>query len=252
MRLAQGRDHSPLGGPTVALVGSTADGKHILQGRMSLILERARRRPDTCCRSRTTPRSGRARAARPAAARSDGRAARAGRQPAGRRRDPGERPALGAAEQAGFKKVMLQESQFLCARLETLAAQYRDVITGHWPMSDIFSSNLLQNLADRLREQRGIEATVLGLPQWLHGDSYSLVELLDRLIARRSAAHRIKAIDLETVAGGAGSIWTLCGTAPSCRPPSGRFPVGGSRRSRLGAACPCATLSSGTRPTCGA
>src|SRR4029453_4994150 len=38
-RLAQGRYDSALGGPTVPFVGSTTDGKHTLQGRMSLMLD---------------------------------------------------------------------------------------------------------------------------------------------------------------------------------------------------------------------
>lgn len=202
-RLAQGRYDSPLGGPTVALVGSTADGKHILQGRMSLILEAGETATGYVLSFEDDTEELAALGLRDRLLREATEGLRA---PVGNLRAAAEilvsDPALGAAEQAGFKKVLLQESQFLCARLETLAAQYRDVITGHWPMSDIFSSNLLQNLADRLREQRGIEATVLGLPQWLHGDSYSLVELLDRLIVRVSATFNTKTVDLETTAGG--------------------------------------------------
>ena len=85
----------------------------------------------------------------------------------------GANPSMDANQQSQFKQVILSESRFLASRLERLSAHYRDIITGHWPMSDIYSGNLLQNLADRLREQHGIEATIIGLPHWLHGDSYS-------------------------------------------------------------------------------
>ncbi|HYN38531.1 MAG TPA: exonuclease domain-containing protein, partial [Rhodospirillales bacterium] len=201
-RLAQGRYDSPLGGPTVAFVGSTVDGKHTLQGRMSLILAAHSTATGYVLSFEDDTEELAALGLRDRLLRESTEGLRA---PVGNLRAAAEilvgDPGLGKAEQDGFKKVLLQESKFLCDRLEVLSAQYRDVITGHWPMSEIYSSNLLQNLTDRLREQRGIEATIIGLPQWLHGDSYSLVELLDRLIARLSAHFQTTAFDLETVPG---------------------------------------------------
>jgi DNA polymerase III subunit epsilon len=201
-RLAQGRYEGPMGGPTVTFVGSTTDGKHTLEGRLSLMLD-ASRSPTGYVLSfdddtdELAALGLRDRLLREA---TDGL-----RAPVANLRAAAEILAGPARpdpeEEAGFKTVLLQESQFLCARLETLAAHYRDVITGHWPMSDIYSSNLFQNLADRLREQRGILASTVGLPQWLHGDSYSLVELLDRLIVRVCDLLDVRQVQLEAVAG---------------------------------------------------
>lgn len=199
-RLTQGRLDSPLGGPTVSFVGTTSDGRHTLQGRVSLILEGEQAASGYVLSFENKTAELAALGLRDRLLRESTEGLRA---PMGNLRAAAEilvgDSDLGAAEQESFKKVLLQESQFLCGRLEKLSAQYRDVITGHWPMSDIYSGNLLQNLADRLREQHGIEATIIGLPHWLHGDSYSLIELLGRLIVLLSERFAVTVFDLETV-----------------------------------------------------
>ena len=200
-RLAQGRYEGPVGGPTVPFVGSTTDGKHTLEGRISLMLDASRSFTGYVLSFDDDTDELAALGLRDRLLREATEGLRA---PVANLRAAAE--ILGSArpdreEEAGFKKVLLQESQLLCTRLETLSAQYREVITGHWPMSDIYSSNLFQNLADRLREQRGILAGIVGIPQWLHGDSYSLVELLDRLIVRVCDHLDVRQVQLEAVAG---------------------------------------------------
>ena len=202
-RLARERPNGPSAGRTVPFVGSTTDGKHTFEGRMSFMLLDAGETPTGYVLSfedytdELATLALRDRLLREA---TEGL-----RAPVGNLRAAIEilvgTVNLSAEEQAGFKRVLLQESQFLCARLERLAAQYRDVITGHWPMSDIYSSNLFQTVTDRLREQRGIVATIIGIPQWLHGDSYSLIELLGRVIARLSGYAETTSFDLEAVSG---------------------------------------------------
>jgi DNA polymerase-3 subunit epsilon len=202
-RLARERRNGPSAGRTVPFVGSTTDGKHTFEGRMSLMLLDAGETPTGYVLSfedHTDELATLALRDRLLREATEGL-----RAPVGNLRAAVEilvgAVDLSAEEQAGFKRVLLQESQFLCARLERLAAQYRDVITGHWPMSDIYSSNLFQTVADRLREQRGIVATIIGIPQWLHGDSYSLIELLGRVIARLSGYAETTSFDLEAVSG---------------------------------------------------
>lgn len=104
-------------------------------------------------------------------------------------------------EQNNFKTVVLQESCQLSSRLEQLAARYRDLIVDHWPMADIYSPNLFHTLDRRMREQRDIRVSIVGLPVWLRGDSYSLLELLDRLIVRVSRYVGQSAFEVEAVAG---------------------------------------------------
>ncbi|MBK8175622.1 MAG: exonuclease [Rhodospirillales bacterium] len=201
-RLTQGRIDDPHSGPTVTFVGSTTDGKHTLEGRMSLVLDNGGAVSGYVLSFEDSTERLAALGLRDRLLREATEGLRA---PIANLRAAAEilvaDPRLSMREQADFKKVLLQESQFVCTRLETLAAQYRGVVTIHWPTSDIYSSNLLQHLADRMREQHGIAATVIGLPQWLHGDSYSLVELLDRLISRVSEFQATKEFDLEAVKG---------------------------------------------------
>ena len=110
-------------------------------------------------------------------------------------------PDMPKDDQAAFKQVMLKEGSYLADRLETLSAQYRDVITGHWPMTDIYSSNLFNNLSHRLKDRSQIDTVMIGIPLWVHGDSYTLVELLDQMIHKLSAHTGAKSFDLEAVSG---------------------------------------------------
>lgn len=113
----------------------------------------------------------------------------------------GGNPAMDAAQQSQFKQVILSESRFLADRLERLAAHYRDIITGHWPMSDIYSGNLFNHVSRRLKEQREVDTVMTGLPQWLHGDSYTLVELLTRVILKAGDLTGASSFDVEAVRG---------------------------------------------------
>ncbi len=74
--------------------------------------------------------------------------------------------------------------------LERLDAVLLDVLSGAWPMSAVFSNTLFHCVAQRNAEQRNLTFSVEGDPVWLHCDSASITDLLDRL------ANRI-AVDFE-------------------------------------------------------
>jgi len=88
--------------------------------------------------------------------------------------DPPDEPVL----QQKFQQVVRDESHILSVAMEEISAEFREIITGHWPMTDIYSANLLNAAVRRLREDKGIEAIMTGVPHWLYGDSYTLLELL--------------------------------------------------------------------------
>lgn len=75
---------------------------------------------------------------------------------------------------------------------------YHAMLAGWWPMADINSTELLSFVASRLGE--GLNATVVGLPVWLHGDSHSLVMAVESLIWR--TADRSGATQFDLSAGG--------------------------------------------------
>lgn len=113
-------------------------------------------------------------------------------------------------ERQRFIEVLHSESQALSERLDTLAAQFRTVITGHWPMADLPSSVLLTMVVQRLEDEPRLTAQIADLPAWLHCDSYSLAVLIERLVRetadtsgadnfdlRATAAERRTYIDIE-------------------------------------------------------
>ncbi len=199
-RITQGRHETE--GIVVPFVGSTPDGRFTLEGRLSLILD-ADDLPsgyvlsfddktdelamlglrDKLTREATEGLRGTAANLRAAA-----EILTSGQD-------------LAPDEAANFGQVVMRESEHLCQRLEELSAEYRNVITGHWPMNDIYSTTLFQTVSDRLREQHNIETTITGIPLWLHADSYTLAAFLVRLIVRVAETTDCRQFDLEAAVG---------------------------------------------------
>jgi DNA polymerase III subunit epsilon len=201
-RLTEGRYQSDDEGSMVTFVGATIDGRHTLDGRISLILDVDASANGYVLSFEDNTEELAALGLRDRLLRDATEGVRA---PVANLRAAAEifcsQVDLDPGEAAEFKGVLLNESKFLSDRLEMLSAQYREIITGHWPMSDIYSSNLFNNIAGRLKEQRSIEAMITGIPQWFHGDSYTLVQLLDKLILKVTDFTGARAIDLEAVGG---------------------------------------------------
>ncbi len=201
-RLAEGRHTEHPDGLMAAFVGATPDGRYILEARMSLVLDPAGTASgyvltfddDTDDLAALGLRDRLLREA------TEGLRAPVANLTAAAE-ILGANPTLDAAQQTQFKQVMLSESRHLAGRLEQLSAQYRDIVTDHWPMSDIYSGNLFNHVARRLKEQRDVATVMTGLPQWLHGDSYTLVELLTRIILRVCGLSSANSFDLEAVKG---------------------------------------------------
>lgn len=82
------------------------------------------------------------------------------------------------------------EVQAITDEVERLDTILLDVLAGAWPMSAVFSPTLFHCIAERNSEERGLTFAIEGDPVWLHCDSASVTDLLDRL------ANRI-AVDFE-------------------------------------------------------
>ncbi len=83
-----------------------------------------------------------------------------------------------------FARILAERVDELCRMVEDNAAAYSALLEGHWPLADIWSANLLDGVVRRLRDRDAVDAVMVGLPCWLHGDNTLLVELLDHLIGR--------------------------------------------------------------------
>ncbi|MCP1609830.1 DNA polymerase-3 subunit epsilon [Azospirillum lipoferum] len=116
-------------------------------------------------------------------------------------------PDLGPGDRAAFESAMLDSCDSLSQRLERVTTAYRNVVTGSWPMSDIHSNNLITLVAHRMGAESATTVTLTGLPQWVHGDSHSLVLLFAYLIRRVQALTGATAFDLEAAGPQDGDRW---------------------------------------------
>ncbi|MBY6260641.1 PAS domain-containing protein [Azospirillum sp. 412522] len=116
-------------------------------------------------------------------------------------------PDLGPGDRAAFESAMLESCDSLSQRLERVTNAYRNVVTGSWPMSDIHSNNLINLVAHRVGAESATTVTLTGLPQWVHGDSHGLVLLFAYLIGRVQALTGATAFDLEAAGPKDGDRW---------------------------------------------
>ncbi|KAA0686513.1 3'-5' exonuclease [Azospirillum brasilense] len=110
-------------------------------------------------------------------------------------------PELGPEERAAFQAALMESSNTLSERLARVTNEYRSVVTGSWPMSDIHSTNLINLIRHRVGPEAQYGVTLTGLPQWVHGDSYSLVILFGYLIEYVYALTGVPAYDLSVETG---------------------------------------------------
>jgi len=105
-------------------------------------------------------------------------------------------PDIAPPDRERFEKVLLEESMALSARVEALAAGYRDLGGAQWFMTEIHSSDLLASLRRRLAGRPLSPAiTPVGLPAWLYGESLSLLVLLEHLVRRLQEHLAVDALD---------------------------------------------------------
>ncbi|MCW2235991.1 3'-5' exonuclease [Azospirillum canadense] len=205
LRVREGRHVNHEHGTTAQFVGATTDGRILLAGRMSAILQEAPEGSDeppaitgyvitlsdaTSDLAALGQRDALLREA------TDGFCA-----PIANLRAVLETledtPELGPEERAAFQAALMESSNTLSERLAHVTAEYRTVVTGSWPMSDIHSNNLINLIRHRVGADAQYGVTLTGLPQWVHGDSYSLVILFGYLIEYVHALTAVTAYDLS-------------------------------------------------------
>jgi len=204
VRIREGRHLTHAHGTAAQFVGSTADGRILLEGRMSVILQEGEGEdaPPVITGYVITladvTRELAALGQRDALLRE---ATEGFRSPIANLRAAletlSDTPDLDAEDRKAFERVMLESCNTLSERLEQVTADYRSVMAGSWPMSDIHSNNLLNLVHHRVREDDGYTATLTGLPQWVHCDSYSVVIMIDHLIRRIHELTGVAAFDLS-------------------------------------------------------
>lgn len=209
LRVREGRHVDHEHGTTAQFIGSTTDGRILLEGRMSAVLQETEDtgdEPPTITGYVVTlsdaTRELAALGQRDALLRE---ATEGFRAPIANLRAAVEtlydNPDLGPGDRAAFESAMMESTGALSQRLERVTTAYRDVVTGSWPMSDIHSNNLINLVRHRVGGEAATVVTLTGLPQWVHGDSYTLVVLFGHLIGSVHALTGATAFDLAAEAG---------------------------------------------------
>jgi DNA polymerase-3 subunit epsilon len=109
-------------------------------------------------------------------------------------------PDMAAEDRARFEAVILEECGQITETLDRLGQEIRGHILGRWPMADIYVTDLVRCLEAPL-EAAGIRATLVGLPLWLHGDSLSLLQVLESLLVRIAESQGVRDFDIEPMLG---------------------------------------------------
>ncbi|WP_037456340.1 3'-5' exonuclease [Skermanella stibiiresistens] len=203
LRVKAGRHLSHPMGVTAEFVAATTDGRYLLEGRMSLILQD----DDVITGYVVTFDDVTAELAVLGKRDAVLRAATEGFRPPvanllAAAETLSDNPDLDAASRRAFEQVILDECAALSRRLESVTDDYRSIITGAWPMSDVHTGNLINLVIARTTAAGGPTITLTGLPLWLHGDSYSLVVLLDHLVRRLGEVTGVGDFDLAAETDG--------------------------------------------------
>jgi DNA polymerase-3 subunit epsilon len=106
-------------------------------------------------------------------------------------------PDMEERHRLAFREVILKEATALCQRVEEISESYSGQREGQWPTSDIHSPDLFNCVAAHLHERTGPIVQVLGEAQWLQGDSYSLMLVLEHLISRVASFAQVAQVMLQ-------------------------------------------------------
>ncbi len=202
LRVAEGRHHDHPMGITTRLICATTDGLHTLHAQMTLILGAEETLTGYVITFNDITEDLAALGKRDRLLRE---ATEGLRGPIANLRAAAEtqfaNPNMDVAAHRTFDEVIFKESARLSETVNQLCREYRDVITGYWPMTDDLSATLLEMVAQRLKETSEIAVTVVQLPQWLHGDCHSIILLNEYLIRRISAHSGVRNFDISAEAG---------------------------------------------------
>lgn len=100
-----------------------------------------------------------------------------------------------------FEDILIRESVELTRRFETVVLESGKIANMQWPLFDVYSSDLIGCVTSRFTKEDGITVTMVGVPLWLHADSYSLMLALDCLVRFVRDTCQVSEIDIEALLG---------------------------------------------------
>lgn len=107
-------------------------------------------------------------------------------------------PDMESGQRQAFEQVIVTEATEIAGQIDTLSGEYRGHELLRWPMGDIHAADLAACVARALAEDGPASLTLVGIPQWLRGDSFSLLLLLKTVLGHVHRLTGVTAFDLET------------------------------------------------------
>ncbi|MDH3716231.1 MAG: exonuclease domain-containing protein, partial [Gammaproteobacteria bacterium] len=111
-------------------------------------------------------------------------------------------PELDDRSRARLGNVVAEESAALNARLEHLSENSRSFVGRDWLMGEVYSSDLVRLVSNRLPADSGVQITMTGLPSWITVDSHALVLAICQLLQRLREHTGVGEFDIELSPGG--------------------------------------------------
>lgn len=100
-----------------------------------------------------------------------------------------------------FEDVIFKESAELTQRFEAVVQESEKITNTQWPLSDVYSSDLIECIIRGLKEEDGVTVTMTGVPLWLHADSYSLMRVLECGVRFVHKTCNVSELDMEALLG---------------------------------------------------
>lgn len=199
-RFQDGRHKRHKEGLSQLVICATADGKHTLQGRISLLLNADETAPNgfTVSFEDVTHQL----AENVERDRLLHNALMELRHPAANLQATAEMLSgdfgLDADTRKSFEQLIASETQALSQRIEHLDRKSHEFLAGAWPMSDVYSSSLF-NCILRRNSSEDIKVTCefVGDPVWLHCDSVTIVELVEFMMRKVAETTGQRAFQLQ-------------------------------------------------------
>lgn len=113
-------------------------------------------------------------------------------------------PDMNIETRARFEQVIAHESARLSEQLDQMAKRTRTLVGNEWLTGDLYSADLLGAVVNRFKRAGDPTVVMTGAPLWLHGDSHSLMLLLEQLIRRIHTTSNVREFDVNVLMGDRG------------------------------------------------
>ncbi|MBX9635894.1 MAG: exonuclease, partial [Magnetospirillum sp.] len=106
-----------------------------------------------------------------------------------------ESPLLRLRIAADNPAIVAREAENISLAIQKVTEGYKHALTGWWPMADLHSGDFFGLVARRF-EADALKVSVTGLPVWLHADSHSLALSVEALIRQIAERFGLEEVDL--------------------------------------------------------